>query len=371
MLKLLSWNIRGLGRQEKRGMIRKILKERKIDIVLFQETKKAVESDDVVRSIWARDKMECIAINPNGLAGGLLCIWDPGVFQLVDCCSNRNFVLLSGTLFCTFECAIINIYAPNDVGARGKLWDSLILLRRDFPKPWCLGGDFNEIRNMGERRGCSRRDRGMRDLNNFIDRCEVSDLNLLGRKFTWCNGNDGGKWSRIDRFMVHPEWLEHFKVKLWGLPSIISDHCALLLMEDKRDWGPRPFRFINAWTKHPDFSPFVKKVWNETNVVGWAGYKLQVKLKSLKLALKQWNLEVFGNVHTKLKQAEVELPAFDLEAENRKLDEVEKRRRAEVREEFWKLSTMVDRLWLQKSRLNWLLYGDKNTRFLHVMANCR
>lgn len=211
----------------------------------------------------------------------------------------------------------------------------------------------------------------MRDLNNFIDRCEVTDLNLLGRKFTWSNGQYGGRWSRIDRFMVHLEWLEHFKVKLWGLPTIISDHYPLLLMENERDWGPRPFRFINAWTMHLDFPPFLKKVWNETNVEGWAGFKLQVKLKSLKLALKQWNLEVFGNVNTKLKQAEVELHALDLEAEIRELDEDEKTRRAAVRGEIWKLSRMVDRIWLQKSRLNWFLNGDKNTRFFHIMASCR
>ncbi|CAL5385523.1 uncharacterized protein LOC114290665 [Camellia sinensis] len=98
IMKILSWNIRGLGRQEKRRMIKKIIRERKIDIALFQETKKAIESNDMVRSLWTRDKMEYMVVNSDGLAGGLLCIWDPGVFQVVDCCSSRSFILLSDTL---------------------------------------------------------------------------------------------------------------------------------------------------------------------------------------------------------------------------------------------------------------------------------
>lgn len=77
-------------------------------------------------------------------------------------------------------------------------------LKEDFPKPWCLCGDFNEIRSISERRGCSRRDRGMADLNEFIERCEVHDLPLLGRKYTWGNSMEGERWSRIDRVLVDP-----------------------------------------------------------------------------------------------------------------------------------------------------------------------
>lgn len=79
---------------------------------------------------------------------------------------------------------IVNIYAPNDVVNRGKLWETLVNIKSGFPKPWCLGGDFNEIRNVGERIGCSRRDRGIKDFNDFIDRCEVTEIQMLGRKFT-------------------------------------------------------------------------------------------------------------------------------------------------------------------------------------------
>ncbi|KAL7236992.1 hypothetical protein ACSBR1_020141 [Camellia fascicularis] len=177
---------------------------------------------------------------------------------------------------------------------------------------------------MGKRKGCSRRDSSMQELNEFIDKCEVFDLPLLGRKFTWCNSGDGDRWSKIDRVLVDPKWLEVFNLKLWGLPRVISDHCPLLLMEDERDWGPRPFR---------RFSSFLWKIGEEANVVGWAGYILLNKLKTQKLGLKKWNKEIFGNVTNKLKTTETNLHKFDLLAEDRDLTNSEKVTRREVREE--------------------------------------
>lgn len=99
----------------------------------------------------------------------------------------------------------------------------------------------------------------MNDFNEFIDRMEFLDMPMLGRNFTWCNSFEGDRWSRLDRFLVNPIWLEKFRLKRWGLPRSISDHCSLLLMEDDRNWGPRPFRFLNAWTLHPKFLELVRR----------------------------------------------------------------------------------------------------------------
>ncbi|XP_028055040.1 uncharacterized protein LOC114259227 [Camellia sinensis] len=258
---------------------------------------------------------EFLSVDPVGTAGGLLCIWDPDVFQLSGSCCNRRFILISGTLYNSFDCVLLNVYAPNDVSSRSIFWNTLLNLRAFFPNPWCLGGDLNEVRNMGERIGCSRRDREMQHLNDFIDNYELNDLPLLGRKYTWCNAQEAQKWSRIDRVLLSPEWLIHFKMKLWRLPRLISDHCPRLLMEDERDWGPKLFKFINAWVPHPSFSSLFKSCWENTNVVGWAGFIIHQKLKHLKVELKKWNSKVFGNVSTKLKAAENESHELDITAE--------------------------------------------------------
>ncbi|KAL7251284.1 hypothetical protein ACSBR1_013171 [Camellia fascicularis] len=97
LMKIQSWNVRGIGRPEKRRKIKKSLAERKVDIALLQETKKAAVGSEVVRTMWPGDKFDFMAVDAVGRSGGLLCIWNPDVFQLKACCSNQNFILLSGT----------------------------------------------------------------------------------------------------------------------------------------------------------------------------------------------------------------------------------------------------------------------------------
>ncbi|XP_028074328.1 uncharacterized protein LOC114276708 [Camellia sinensis] len=288
--------LKRIGRQEKRGKIRKLVKDKNVDIVLIQETKNVAITDREVREIWVRTRMEFMSVDSKG------------------------------TIFNSYECVLLNIYAPNDVGERRKLWDSLLNLKQGLPKPWCLCGDFNEIRHIGKRKSYFRRERGMTKLNEFIENSEVQDLPLLRRKFTWCNSRE--------------------------------DHSPLLLMEDERNWGPKPFRFLNALCLHPNFFSFVVKK----------------KLKDLKLALQQWNKEVYGSVPNKLKAVEKEVHNLDLQAENREQDQYEKARRRAASEEVWRLHRMMEWTSLQKSRLNWNLKGDRNTRFFHVVAkgkHCR
>ncbi|XP_028086954.1 uncharacterized protein LOC114287711 [Camellia sinensis] len=322
--------------------IKTLLFDRRIDMVLMQETKRSSLNNLVARSLWPREKMEIMAVDAIGAAGGLLCIWDPDVFQLSECCSNKNFILLSGTILNSFECVILNVYAPNDIMRRGKLWESLLYLKSIFPKPWCLGGDFNEIRNLGERIGSSRRDRGMKEFNEFIDRWEVNDLPMVGRKFTWYNAHDGHKWSRIDRFLLSPEWIERYRYKLWGLPRLVSDHCPIVLMEDERDWGPKPFKFLNAWLLHPQFTSFVENTWKELQIQGIAGVILLRKLQALKMVLKQWNKEVYGNTAAQLKASEDKLNTLDLRAEVKPLEDAEIKQKSEARNEMWRLSRMLE-----------------------------
>ncbi|XP_028090751.1 uncharacterized protein LOC114290933 [Camellia sinensis] len=351
-MKILSWNVRGLRRPEERGKIRNLVKDRNVDVLLLQETKRSTLDEFFVKTILPYEEMDFLGVDPDGSAGGLLCIWRPNVFQLKDCCCSRNFILISSSTCFSFDC-VVNIYAPNEVLRRSQLWDALVSVYPHYSNPWCVGGDFNEIRFMSERIGCSRRERGMKDFNEFIHRLEFSDLPMLGRQFTWCNALDGERWSRIDRFLLDSRWLEKFSFKQWGLPRTISNHCPILLKEDDRDWGPKPFRFLNPWLSHPSFLPEVQQIWGNSHVSGWAGFKLLSKLRILKSHLKVWNKEVFGNIDSQLKVAEEELHDWDLKAEIRPLTDMELRSRREARSLVWNLSRNKESLWHQKSRMLW------------------
>ncbi|CAL5344378.1 hypothetical protein CsSME_00032746 [Camellia sinensis var. sinensis] len=91
-MKTLSWNIRGLGRPEKRRKVKEAIKDRKVDMVLLQEIKKANVLEQFVKSIWPHDLVGYMNVDADGSAGGLLCVLKPEIFSLANCCYNRNFI---------------------------------------------------------------------------------------------------------------------------------------------------------------------------------------------------------------------------------------------------------------------------------------
>ncbi|XP_028091886.1 uncharacterized protein LOC114292178 [Camellia sinensis] len=283
-MKILSWNVRGLGRADRRQRIKEFLSQKYVDMVLLQETKRSCMDESGVRSLWPIDSVEFMEVGADGSAGGLLCVWDPLIFSLKECRCFRSFILLAGIMHSSINCVICNIYAPNEDLNRRKLWGILSNLKSIFPNPWCLGGDFNEVKNISKRKGCVRRDRGIGEFVNFISNLELVDIPMLGRQYTWGNSQS---WNRIDRFLVNPDRLEWFRYKVWGLPRFFSDHSPILLMEDDRNWGPKPFKFINAWVLHPDFLDEAKRAWESSGVQGWACYIIMEKLRVLKVALKK------------------------------------------------------------------------------------
>ena len=65
-----------------------------------------------------------------------------------------------------------------------------------------------------------------------------------------------------------------------------------------KDWGPKPFRTIDAWLSEKGFMEMVKGRWTSNSVQGSGFMKVKEKLKHLKGDLKVWNRNVFGNIET-------------------------------------------------------------------------
>ncbi|XP_057469671.1 uncharacterized protein LOC130758752 [Actinidia eriantha] len=370
-MKILSLNVRGLGMREKRNKVKILVKKQNVDMLLLQETKLKELRPILIKSIWGNAEHEYVHIDADGSAGGIITVWRPDFFKLISSCCSRNFVLISGIILPDFPCTILNVYGPNTVSKRRDVWVSIVNLKGYFPSPWCMGGDFNEVRSISERQGCSNRDRGMADFNNFIDDMEVVDLQLLGRNFTWSSNQEGEKWSRIDRFLLNFVWLDKFNLKQWGLPITISDHCPVLIKLDDRDWGPKPFKFLNVWLSNPNCVKLMEEAWESNTDQGWAAFRIHKKLKSMKASLKVWAQTEFGGIQSKLEEVVRVLHELDIKAEQGAISVSEKSKRNELRAEMWKLSRIVDRIWWQKSRLKWQLQGDKNSKFFHYMVSSR
>lgn len=307
----------------------------------------------VIKRIWGNPDVGFSISSSEGASGGLLTLWNSEIFKPHAITSHKHFILVEGTQGNGFQCVFLNIYAPNNPISRRNLWMELSLLKSTSQSLWCVGGDFNSIKSISaERVGCTRMDRDMRDFIDFINIMELQDLPLLGREFTWSNFQDVEIQSRIDRFLLSQEFLDKFNLTQWGLHRPISDHSPIMLAEDSRNWGPKPFRFQDAWLSNPSCMSLAKEVWNCSIVHGWSGYKLMQKLKAVKEKLKLWNKEVFGDINVKLQVLEEKLHQMDILSEERVLTSEEKLSKRSLKSEFWKCNRLAETLWRQKSRIN-------------------
>jgi hypothetical protein len=201
--KILTWKVRGLNAIEKRLEIRGLLKEWKADIVCLVETKMAIIFREVVRSLWGCYHVDWCYLGANGASGGILLMWDRRVVEKVEECVGRYTVACSlRNTGDNVVWAFGGVYGPNDDRDRNDLWIELARLMSLWELPWCIGGDFNEVRFPSERSSGAGYSAAMEEFSDFIFMQNLVDLPLEGGQFTWSNNQEDQIWSRIDRFLV-------------------------------------------------------------------------------------------------------------------------------------------------------------------------
>ena len=102
------------------------------------------------------------------------------------------------------NCLVSFVYAPIDGTLNKELWNYLITFKDSVSKPWCLAGNFNETLSPSNKKGASKVFASMKRFKHYIDGCELIDLPLNGKKFTWSRGNAA---SRIYRILISDDWL--------------------------------------------------------------------------------------------------------------------------------------------------------------------
>ncbi|GAB4860838.1 hypothetical protein Ancab_040053 [Ancistrocladus abbreviatus] len=145
-MKLLSLNCRGLGCAFKRKEIRKLVRKERVEAIFLQETKLDKVDRSICRNIWGDDNFDWAAKLSVGKAGGLICIWNSGIFKVDSMEVSAHVIWLSGCWgqeqirinFC-------NIYSPCQYAEKRNLWEDLTVAMEQEQGKWCLIGDFNSI----------------------------------------------------------------------------------------------------------------------------------------------------------------------------------------------------------------------------------
>ncbi|XP_072054452.1 uncharacterized protein [Arachis hypogaea] len=202
-----------------------------------------------------------------------------------------------------------------------------------------------------------------------IDSCGLFDLTTSERRFTWFRKIQGNKEiaKRLDRACCTTEWRLLFpEAFVEVLSRSHSDHCPLLIrcqgVPIKK--GNRPFRFQAAWATHPDYKAIVQKSWDSTD------FGIHRKLLGVQEASLEFNSMVFGNIFIKKRELEGYLNRIQrkMEADD---DPILKHKEEELRAEYNIVLAQEELLWYQKSRDQWVRYGDRNTSFFHMQTILR
>jgi hypothetical protein len=265
------------------------------------------------------------------------------------------------------EWAFAGVYGPNRDAARRMMWEELAGLLCLWELPWCIGGDFNVTLFHNERSGGVRRRREVATFADFTAEMGLMDLPLAGGVATWANNLS---WSRLDRFLVSPDWeFSYPGLVQKKLLRVCSDHAPIILMRGCLQNGKCPFKFENMWLKEEGFVDKVRSWWSSFSFMGSPSFILAKKLRALKGEIKRWNREVFGNVGARNKAWTEEVEELDRLGEVRRLSEEEMERRRVLVADLEASLLQEEISWRQKSRVRWLKEGDKCTKFFHQVAS--
>lgn len=243
----------------------------------------------------------------------------------------------------------------------------LLDLRKQFTESWILGGNFNVVTGRSEKSNCVGVEYGSKEFCDFIERCNLLDSPLIGRKFIWFGL--GNKRSRLDKFLMDELWILKYKdLKQEGFNRSVSNHIPIVLSNEEKDWGLRSFKFINGWLSKKDCLEMIEKEWSG---LGRSNGYFSIKLWRLKGKLKQWNEKEGYNLEGNLKTLEYRLKEMDDLGEKRKLNESEEEEVRKLNTWLWEAIKLKESLWWKKSRMAWLKEGDSNSVFFHKAVKIR
>ena len=171
--------------------------------------------------------------------------------------------------------------------------------------------------------------------------------------------------------MVNYDWLSRFPTgRVRHLHCYTSDHRPILLSLDSNGenqwWKRKPFWFEAMWLTDLERSGVISTAW-ACNAEGSPMVMVTKKVAKCKKMLKAWNRDRFGNVLQKIKRTKELLWRAKEEA-------VRSRNDGEVRslkQELAELYAKEEKMWHQRSLLQWLQCGDQNTKFFHGSATQR
>ncbi|GJR66188.1 putative RNA-directed DNA polymerase [Tanacetum coccineum] len=369
-MKIITYNCCGLGSDSKQNHIRSLIRNERISAIGLQETKMAVISVSLVKSLWGNNNVDILVGSVVGLSGGTLLMWNCLIFdKCVDLNGSHFISAIRNWKGISKKVGLINIYSPQSLLDKEVLWHDLISTMRSTDAIWVLFGDFNAVRSRDERFGTNFVEKEARIFNEFMALGGLHDFALGGRRFTRFN-REGTKLSKLDRFLVSSNYFDVWKyARVNVLYREVSDHCPVMLHVVRLDFGPKCFKLFDHWIGDVEFQKNAQNSWNSKIYNGSADIVLKNKLKQLKADIKTWCHSKKAEQTRKKSKIQNRLLEWDVKAEMITLTDSDYLKRDEDLMDIQLLEQIERDSLKQKSRVKWAIEGDENTKYFHSLVN--
>ncbi|XP_021611709.1 uncharacterized protein LOC110614474 [Manihot esculenta] len=338
----------------------------KIDVIALLETRvSGSQADKICKDLGFEHWLRVEAFS---FSGGIWVCWNNNGFELKVLNTHPQFVNCRIKPTWGSPWIVSFVYGSPNTGLRRLLWEDIRLSCLNMDEEWVVLGDFNVVVSMEEQYGYRTYNAsGSRKFQIWLFDTALVDIGYEGVPFTWSrsDGRDGIKMARLDRGVCTTAWWRFAEARIVHPPKFHSDHCPIILSLGEQ---PLPngnfFRCQAAWFAHPDFVDSVRTIWNHSN-------ELWSNIESLQQGLMKWNREEFGNIFAKkrqvLRRIEGVQRALTLNGYSPNLVKLD----FLLRQKMEEVLKQEELYWFQRSKEEWIVSGERNTKFYHLAAKVK
>lgn len=207
----------------------------------------------------------------------------------------------------------------------------MLSIRPAAGTPWLIVGDLNLIYKASDKNNLNLNRRLMGKFRAALDSCELMEICLQNRRFTWSNERQNPTMVKLDRAFCNGDWEIMFpNFALNTLSTGASDHAPIFL--NRQDMMPRQakFKFEDHWMQVDGFTEVVKQAWDKLQTRS-AITVIRKKLWETAKALRQWSKPLFSKVRLQIHIANEVVFRLDNAQEGRQLTSKEDTLRTELK----------------------------------------